>query len=199
MSEVKKTARDLLSNLQRNLKAPKSQYNSYGGYHYRSCEDICEAVKEMLPESATLTLRDDMICAGTRFYIKATVTLTYNGEEISNCAYAREAETKKGMDEAQITGSVSSYARKYALAGLLLLDNEKDPDAINKHGKDDTSEKDFVSGKRKENLIKMYQEDKSIMTDSQFSFLKSGRLFNTVADKIIKDNLELAKKVQASM
>lgn len=119
-----------LQRIQAELKAPKGQFNSFGGYSYRSCEDITEAVKPLLQEvGATLLMRDELVLIGTRYYIKATATLAHAQGEISVTAYAREEETKKGMDSAQITGSASSYARKYALNGLFAIDDTKDPDA----------------------------------------------------------------------
>ena len=122
---------DRLFEIQQKLKAPKGQTNSFGGYKYRSCEDILEAVKPLLQE-ATITISDTIEYIGTRHYVKATVSLNHAGDSISVTAYAREAETKKGMDESQITGAASSYARKYALNGLLLIDDTKDADATNK-------------------------------------------------------------------
>ena len=125
-----------LIEVQAALKAPKGQYNSYGGYSYRSCEDILEAVKPLLSErDMQLTLSDEPVEVGGRVYIKATATVTDGSESATATAYAREAEEKKGMDESQITGTASSYARKYALNGLFLIDDTKDADAINRHGK----------------------------------------------------------------
>lgn len=125
-----------LLNIQSKLKAPKNQYNSFGKYNYRSCEDILEGLKPLLKESdATLIIDDEIVNVGDRFYIKATAKLIdiESGEHISTSAYAREDETKKGMDKAQVTGSASSYARKYALNGLFAIDDTKDSDATNRH------------------------------------------------------------------
>lgn len=119
--------------IQQNLKAPKGQYNEFGNYKYRSCEDIQEAVKPLLKEvKAILLLNDEIIQLGDRFYIRAVVKIqdTETGEEISNTAYARECESKSKMDLAQITGSCSSYARKYALNGLFCIDDNKDLDEL---------------------------------------------------------------------
>lgn len=116
--------------IQQELKAPKGQYNSFGKYHYRSCEDIVESVKPLLAKhGAQLTLTDDIVMVGDRIYVKATATL-YDEKGVSETAtaFAREPEQKKGMDESQITGTASSYARKYALNGLFLIDDTKDPD-----------------------------------------------------------------------
>jgi len=120
--------REKLAKLQTRVKVPKTQYNDFGKYKYRSCEDICEAIKPHLGD-ATLTLGDEIVMVGDRYYVKATAILTEGGESISNAASAREEDTKKGMDASQITGAASSYSRKYALAGLLLLDDNRDADA----------------------------------------------------------------------
>lgn len=118
------------------LKAPKGQFNKFGGYKYRSCEDILEAVKPLLLEQGLqLTITDEPVEVGGRIYIKATATVTDGSETAAVSGYAREAETKKGMDESQITGTASSYARKYALNGLFLIDDTKDADATNDHQK----------------------------------------------------------------
>lgn len=117
--------------IQTELKAPKGQFNNFGKYKYRSCEDILEAVKPLLDKyKAVLTIRDEVIQVGDRYYIKATADLT-DAEEVDFFAveaYAREAESKAGMDASQITGTASSYARKYALNGLFLIDDTKDAD-----------------------------------------------------------------------
>ena len=120
-----------LLNIQQELKAPKGQYNSFGKYNYRSCEDILEAVKPLLKANdCVLKLNDELVNIGDRYYIKATARLADVKENdfIINTAYAREAETKTGMDASQITGTASSYARKYALNGLFLIDDTKDAD-----------------------------------------------------------------------
>lgn len=173
MTETKKleTVQEALNRIQKELKAPKGQRNSFGNYNYRSCEDILESVKPSLGTSV-ITLSDEIVCIGAeptivaevtrsfqektgtntktvfqdtkdivsgyRFYVKATATITQNGESISVSAYARESLDKKGMDTAQITGATSSYARKYALNGLLLIDDMKDADSTNTYGKETT-------------------------------------------------------------
>jgi len=118
-----------LAKIQKELKAPKGQLNKFGGYNYRSCEDILEAVKPLL-DGAILTLQDEIINIGNRFYVKATATFTDGTYTHSVTAMAREPETKKGMDESQITGMASSYARKYALNGLFCIDDTKDADTM---------------------------------------------------------------------
>lgn len=128
-----------LTTIQLDLKAPKSKRNNFGNYNYRSCEDILEAVKPLLAANmCSLTLDDDVLCIGDRVYVKATATLTDHAEgaTISTHAFAREAETKKGMDESQITGTASSYARKYALNGLFAIDDTKDADTDEYQGRE---------------------------------------------------------------
>ena len=118
-----------LNSVQVELNAAKSQYNKFGKYYYRSCEDILQAVKPLLKKhEAQIVINDDISLVGDRVYVKATAVFYCASGEISSCAFAREPLTKKGMDEAQITGSTSSYARKYALNGLLLIDDNKDAD-----------------------------------------------------------------------
>jgi hypothetical protein len=123
-----------LASIQQTLKAPKGQVNTFGKYKYRSCEDILEAVKPLLGD-LVLTISDDIVEVGGRVYVKATVSIYSGSGSVSTTAFARESETKKGMDDAQITGSASSYARKYALNGLFCIDDTKDADATNQHDK----------------------------------------------------------------
>lgn len=127
-----------LINIISELKAPKGQYNSFGKYKYRSCEDILEAVKPLcVKNNVLLTITDDIVLIGDRYYVKATATVTnLEGASVSASALAREEDTKKGMDGSQVTGASSSYARKYALNGLFCIDDTKDADATNTHGKE---------------------------------------------------------------
>lgn len=128
--------KDKILKIQSELKAPKGQYNSFGKYKYRSCEDILEAVKPLLKENKLImNITDELVYIGERYYIKATAVITdiENGEQFINTAYAREEDTKKGMDGSQITGTASSYARKYALNGLFLIDDTKDADTDEYH------------------------------------------------------------------
>lgn len=124
---------EILQQIQTELKAPKSQFNKFGGYNYRNCEDILEALKPILAKhKATVVLSDEVKHIGDRYYIEATAQLNAGGECISTKALAREEETKKGMDGSQITGTASSYARKYALNGLFAIDDTKDADTPSK-------------------------------------------------------------------
>lgn len=123
-----------LAAVQTALKAPKSQFNKFGNYNYRNCEDIIEAVKPLLKaNNLMLMLTDDIELIGDRFYVKATATVvdTTDGSSLYVTAYAREEENKKGMDGSQVTGASSSYARKYALNGLFAIDDTKDSDTTN--------------------------------------------------------------------
>ena len=122
---------EALGEIQHRLKAPKNQTNKFGGYNYRSAEDILEAVKPLAHEvGATVNCSDEVLMVGDRFYVVATAILTtYDGEQVAVQGWAREQDERKGMDASQVTGSASSYARKYALSGLFAIDDEKDADA----------------------------------------------------------------------
>ena len=177
-----------LLQIQSELKAPKGQFNAYGKYKYRSCEDILEAVKPILKKNnCTLLLSDSLVYVGDRYYIKATATLVNaEGKSVSTEAYAREEETKKGMDASQITGASSSYARKYALNGLLCIDDNKDSDTTNtgdnapaapaKASKEDNAEvekaiAEINAAKSKEDLINAiakYKGNKSVINNLAF-------------------------------
>ena len=133
------TIYEKLAAIQQELIAPKNQYNGFGKYNYRSCEDILEGLKPCMQKvGAAVTINDEVVLIGDRYYIKATATLhdTKTGESISNSAYAREEEAKKGMDSSQVTGATSSYARKYALNGLFAIDDVKDADTRDNRQKD---------------------------------------------------------------
>ena len=133
-----------LQRVQSGLKAPKNQYNKFGNYFYRNCEDIQEAAKPLLQEvKAALIVGDELMLIGDRYYIRATARFVdcESGETVDNTAYAREEQEKKGMDASQVTGSTSSYARKYALNGLFCIDDVKDAD-----NRDNTAEKGRTSG-----------------------------------------------------
>ena len=152
--EKKNEVEKLLSEIQLKLKAPKGQWNGFGKYKYRSCEDILEAVKPLL-KNAILTITDEMVEVGGKVYVKATTILkVIDGGQVQTTAYARESETRKGMDDSQITGATSSYARKYALNGLLLIDDNKDADT-----QDNT--------KTKSETKPAYKKPEIVQTDTQ--------------------------------
>jgi len=132
------TIQEKLLTIQQKLKAHKGQFNSFGNYKYRSCEDILEAIKPLLAETGTIILlTDQIVLVGDWHYVKATVALHGADDFIETTAFAREPEVKKGMDASQITGTASSYARKYALNGLFCIDDTKDSDATNKGENDE--------------------------------------------------------------
>ena len=161
-----------LMNIQQELKAPKGQYNSFSNFKYRSCEDILESVKPLLKEyKCILTISDSLENIGERYYIKATARLTDvdTGDIYENVAFAREEETKKGMDGSQITGATSSYARKYALNGLFAIDDTKDADTDEyqkQTKKNDTYREQLISyckqiGKDLKEISDTYKLDKN--------------------------------------
>jgi hypothetical protein len=156
----------MLAKIQSLVKAPKGQFNKFGNYKYRSCEDIVEAVKLVInPLGYYLTLMDEIVLIGSRVYVKATATLSNGEQTYTATAYAREEETKKGMDGAQVTGAASSYARKYALNGLFAIDDTKDADATNTHGKDTPTkeEKDMLERLVFSSNLEEYEVDKALI------------------------------------
>lgn len=124
---------EALTSLQKRLKAPKGNFNKFGGYYHRSAEDILESIKPLIPDDHSIYLTEDLLHIGDRYYIKASAIFTNGADTIQVNSFAREEEIKKGMDSSQITGSATSYARKYALGALLLIDDTKDSDATNSH------------------------------------------------------------------
>ena len=159
---------EALINIQSELKANKSQYNSFGKYYYRSCEDILEALKPLLKKyNATLYISDDVVEVGGRVYVKATATIHDGKEYISVSAFAREPESRKGMDDAQVTGATSSYARKYCLNGLFAIDDAKDADA-DESGKNE-SEPSPKHGQKKVEFTDEQKEEMKKWTDGTFS------------------------------
>lgn len=174
-----------LMNIQTKIKAPKNLYNSFGKYKYRNAEGICEAVKPFLAEeNCSLTLADEIIEVGGRVYVKATATLYDNesGNCISVSAMARESEEKKGMDESQITGTASSYARKYALNGMFLLDDTKDADSDEHHNE--------TEGKKK----RAEEEEKHEKEVEDIGKMKISKIkVNALAEKAVADGVPLGR------
>lgn len=151
-----------LIEIQQKLVAPKNQYNKFGEYYYRSCEDILNAVKPLLKEQKlALILKDDVVLIGERYYIKAIATIYDDtGKEIaSTSALARESFEKKKSDDSQLTGAASSYARKYALNGLFCIDDVKDSDATNKHGKEQPHQEQTKEEETKSAYITLAQKN----------------------------------------
>ena len=180
-----------LMNVQNELKVPKNNTNTFGNYKFRNAEDILEALKPLLKKyNATVIITDDVVTTGNRYYIKATVKFidTETGETIETSALAREEENKKGMDSSQITGSTSSYARKYALNGLFAIDDTKDSDTTNKHLKDEPtlsdaqikrlytiSNKAGYSADKVKNMIKQkYNKEIKQMNRSEYDNVTEG-------------------------
>lgn len=176
-------------NIQQKLKCPKNQYNGFGNYKYRSCEDILEAVKPLLAkENLALIINDELISINERYYVKATATIYDKDGKmiISNNGYAREEENKKGQDGSQITGASSSYARKYALNGLFLIDDVKDSDTTNTG---DTKEEN-ASDKQVELLKKIFNtEDRMKKLLEKYDLDKIENISKSIASDIIKKNL----------
>ena len=177
-----------LMNIQANLKAPKGQYNSFGKYSYRNAEDILEALKPLLKDyKATVTLKDDLLLIGDRYYLQATATFTdiESGESVIVTSLAREEETKKGYDVSQLTGSTSSYARKYALNGLMLIDNsELDPDSINTFEKESNIQ---VKSLSEAQINRLY----AIAYKAKYDKLKIESMIKSKYKKDIKDLTKL--------
>lgn len=161
--------------IQAKLKVPKSQFNSFGKYNYRSLEDITEAVKPLLIEiGAFISITDEVVLIGERYYVKAVAKLTDGSQEINATGYAREPMAKKGMDESQITGAASSYARKYAMNGLLAIDDTKDPDATNTHGaneKNKAGKKTNAPTPKTTQVNAKKQEQNEIVDQAFFNFI----------------------------
>ena len=162
---------DCLRSIQCELKAPKGQYNSFGKYSYRSCEDILEAVKPLLDKyKATVYITDEVVSVGDRIYVKATATFVdKDGKEVSVSAFAREPVARKGMDEAQVTGATSSYARKYALNGLFLIDDTKDADTDESRNESEARSKTSGSDTPKSDTPKVQRPNYS---DEQIAKMK---------------------------
>lgn len=172
--------------IQQHLIAPKNQYNSFGDYKYRSCEDILEGLKPCLQEvNAAVTISDELVLIGERYYIKATATLfcCESGEKVSNTAYARETESRPKMDVSQITGSASSYARKYALNGLFCIDDVKDADSRNNQ-KDNEEQKKIDEQKKQAEAEKQQAE----LETAKISEVKQKALSKRCSDEKVDEN-----------
>lgn len=176
-----------LAEVQAELKAPKGQTNKFGGYKYRSCEDILEAVKPLLNKRGLcLFISDDIIGVEGRVYVKSTIRVTDGVGEVQVTASAREEETKKGMDGAQITGAASSYARKYALNGLFCIDDTKDSDATNTHGKNAPKQSSGVVSHPKPPKAPVVRTTAQIFSDAKAYLGKATdktKVFDGIADK----------------
>lgn len=181
-----------LTNIQNELKVAKKKKNDFGKYFYRSADDIYEAVKPLLLKyKCTIRIEDDVVLVGNRYYVCSTVYFTDSeGNVETHKSYAREPETKKGMDEAQITGATISYCKKYALGGLLLIDDTEDFDAINDHN---TGE-ELITTKQYERLKTIIAKN-NISTESVLEFIKTYGYANGSSIKV-KDYAEICKKIE---
>jgi hypothetical protein len=208
-----------LNYIQVNLKAPKGQYNNFGKYKYRSLEDITDALKPFLQETGThLILSDTVELIGERYYVVANATITDGENSVSVKGYAREAQNKKGMDDSQITGAASSYARKYALNGLFAIDDTKDADATNKHEETKTikttkqanvykkSQRQVTNEQAKEKLTEIVAKFKR-----QFNFTENKETIQAISKALevdvnkiysegsISEKIDLYKKIKGLM
>ena len=195
-----------LSNIQNELKCNKNQFNKFGGYKYRSCEDILEAVKPICKKyGTTLILSDTISNKGERYYIEATATL-YNIEadangaiqKVENTAYAREEENKKGMDGSQITGTASSYARKYALNGLFNIDDTKDADTDEFTKQQQSVDEDKVIDKTKVQALNKSIENAGIK-DEVVELILSGYGYTSTSEIKVKDYANLVNDFKSKV
>ena len=193
MGETKKlNVSEKLMLVQEKLRAPKTEYNSFGKYKYRNTESILKAVKPLLSEvKAVITLEDNVVFLEGRYYVKTTASFidVESGEKISTNASAREEENKKGMDGSQITGAAGSYSRKYALNGLLLIDDNKDADATNNGEPKKPSPAKPKSSKARDEILKYIKENNLAMNDVAKEFGLSG----TTTDEVYISTLEALK------
>ena len=192
MKENKMSIQERMSQIQRELKAPKGQYNAFGKYNYRSCEDILDAVKKLLETGEFVNMEDEIMLIGDRFYVKATAHFCLGEQRISSSAYAREPLNKKGMDESQITGATSSYARKYALNGLFAIDDNKDADATNKHDKEANKNvgtggggSAFGPSEKQIKFIRDLNSKHGVMTNEQINNIKTSQDAKAIIDKLM--------------
>ena len=187
---------DALRLIQNELNAPKNLWNSYGNYSYRSCESILEAVKPLLKQhEAEVVLTDDIVQIGDRIYVKATAIFTAGGDEVICTAYAREPDTKKGMDASQITGTASSYARKYALNGLFLIDDNKDADTDERHKETEARQKqeDPKVGAKEIELLTSLAEEKGVSIELICETFHIGTLQDMTMNMWVKASKMLEK------
>jgi len=188
---------ECLRSIQCELKAPKGQYNSFGKYSYRSCEDILEAVKPLLDKyKATVYITDEVVSVGDRIYVKATATFVdKDGKQVSVSAFAREPVARKGMDEAQVTGATSSYARKYALNGLFLIDDNKDADTDeNRNESDARAGKHPIPSYTEEQLAKMKSWGDGTFTEEELAEFRKECIGEDYANAIERINAEYIKR-----
>ena len=190
-----------LLEVQNKLKAPKSQYNSFGKYNYRNCEDILEAAKPICKEfKAVVFLTDKLVLIGDRYYVEATARFidVESNESVTATAYAREEETKKGMDGSQVTGASSSYARKYALNGLFDIDDTKDSDTTN-NGQNESGEKTPANG-TKGNVTRGFANSRDLFTEINAAISAYGKQSGLETKNIVAHiEKQIGKKLDRSL
>lgn len=191
---TEKNINSLLVEVQSELKAPKGQYNSFGKYNYRSTEDVLEGLKPILKEkNLVLVVFDDVVQVSDRVYIKSTAKLSYDQETIEVTAFARESLTKKGMDDSQITGTASSYARKYALNGMFLIDDSKDADS-DEFSKQNKSQKNSEQKPKQPKItleeVKMSLNDLVKKTGGDYTAISAYLLKHVKADNFNELNVD---------
>lgn len=165
-----------LISIQMELKAPKNQYNKFGNFNYRSKEDILEALKPLLKKhNALLNICDEVVSHGNRVYIQATATISVGDKSVSAKGFAREAESKKGMDDSQITGTASSYAGKYALGNLFLIDDTKDADTHPPASKQESLSEEIMKIDTVGELAAHYEQNKKEVTEQRLTHLYTER------------------------
>lgn len=196
MGEEKSNIHKKLINIQSELKVPKGQFNKFGNYKFRNCEDILEAVKPLCKKNnAVVIVNDEIQQIGERFYVKATVTFIdiESGENIQNTAYAREENEKKGMDGSQLTGTASSYARKYALNGLFCIDDTKDADTttVEEH----EEQEKVISEKLANGLNKAIEN--SNMSQKVIDLILNGYGYTNIAEIKSKDYMKIVNEFRA--
>jgi hypothetical protein len=186
-----------LSEIQAAVKAPKGNFNSFGKYKYRSAEDILEAVKPVInPHGFHVTIYDEIVLIGDRFYVKATAEISNGENAYTSVAFAREEELVKGMSAPQVTGSASSYARKYALSGLLALDDTKDADATNEH-------QDEVGQEKRDYLISLienstFEERQRVQLRQRANNITKAEQYEQAKASLLANQMEIEGSVNPS-
>lgn len=187
-----------LSKMQKALNVPKTRYNKFQDYYYRNAEDIVEAIKGIMPADVYLVITDDIVLVGDRYYVRATASLWCNGHQVSASAYARESLEKKGQDAPQITGTSSSYARKYALNGLFSIDDGDDVDSKDNREEKGSSKSSSIPLVNEKDIEKLKSLIKQTNTDiNDFMVAYEVKLFNALNKNQYLDALKkLERKVE---
>lgn len=194
-TEEFKTMGEVMHYIQTNIKVPKSQENKFGGYKYRNLEDIKESLKKIMPETSYILEQDDVVYMEGRFYIKATVSFYWGKDVVSTTGYAREEESKKGMDGSQVTGAASSYARKYAYNALFGIDDTKDADSMDNADKNAPVQNINDAQKK---IIEGLLKQKAANVEAFLNHYKVEKLENLPSNKFMQAKSALEAKPDAS-